>query len=138
LTGPLRVADLVIGPIEAKIEAGEVAAYARATALDAPPVLDGTVPATFPAVWLWHPRAAEGIAAASCNGERVPLLIAQRFEYHGPMTVGETYRFTIQRFTDPDDSALLAIEADVYDLEGSLVATFWASYRMVSLAGRAA
>jgi hypothetical protein len=138
LTGPLRVADLVIGPVEAKIDAGEVAAYARATALDEPPVLDGTVPATFPSVWLWHPLAADAIATASGDGKRVPLLIAQRFEYHGPMSIGATYRFTIQRFTDPDDPALLAIEADVYGLDGAPVATVWASYRMVSLEDGAA
>jgi hypothetical protein len=132
------VADLVIGPIEARIDADEVAAFARATTLDDLPVLDGTVPATFPAVWLWHPRAAEVLAAASCDGKRVPLLIAQRFEYHGPVSVGETYRFTIQRFTDPDDPALLAIEADVYALDGSLAATVWVSYRMMPLEGRVA
>jgi hypothetical protein len=134
----LRVADLVIGPIEAKISAAEVAAYAHATALDEPPVLDGSVPATFPAVWLWHPRAAEAIAAASRDGRCAPLLIAQRFEYLSPMAVGETYRFTIQRFTDPEDPALLAIEADVDGLDGSPVATVWVSYRMVPLEGRAA
>jgi len=91
------------------------------------------VPATFPAIWLWHPRAAAAIAEAS-RGEQAPVLIAQRFEYRRTMAIGETYRFTIRRFVAEEDEDLVAIEANVHCLDGSLAATFSASYRMFAKA----
>ena len=48
---------LRIGPIEARVEADAVCRYREATAFDDQSPDQDTVPATFPAVWLWHPTA---------------------------------------------------------------------------------
>jgi hypothetical protein len=125
-----KSADLRIGPIEARIEAADVEAYARATCLGATERASGTVPATFPAIWLWHPEAAAAIAEATHDGTRAPVLIAQRFAYHRPMAIGDRYRFAIERYTDPLDPALVMIEARVHCLDGTLAATVSASYRL--------
>lgn len=129
-----RVADLTIGPIEARIEASDVEAYRRATTLGALPPTDGRVPATFPAIWLWHPKAAAAVAEATRDGSKVPVLVAQRFEYHRIMAIGETYRFSIRRFAEPGDAEAIAIEARVHATDGALAATFSATYRMFALA----
>jgi hypothetical protein len=80
----MRVADLTIGPVEARIDA--------------------------PAVEL-----------------------AQRFEYRRTLRLAQSYRFTIERFSDPADPDLVSIEADVYDLDGKLAAIFAATFRIVAL-----
>jgi hypothetical protein len=127
-----RIPDLIIGPVEVRIAASEVAAYARATALCGPPARDGRVPATFPAIWLWHPRAAAAVAEATRGGDRAPVLTAQRFEYHARMRIGGTYRFEIRRFSDPTMPDRITIEAEVADREGLRVATFSATYLVVA------
>ena len=128
-----RVAELRIGPIEARIDREVVLAYARATALDGSVPVTDEVPATFPAVWLWHPAAA-GILSEAANHEgRAPVLTAQRFEYRAPLAIGRAYRFEIERFADAADVDVFLIEASVRDLEGRLVAIFVATYRLFAL-----
>lgn len=129
-----RVADLTIGPIEARVEASEVAAYVRATSVAGLPASEGKVPATFPAIWLWHPLAAEAISSSASADSSIPVLTAQRFDYQQVMVVGQTYRFTIERFRGPEDQAEVTIEARVHDLDGALAATVSASYRLFPLA----
>ena len=129
-----RVADLSIGPIEARIEAAAVEAYRQATSFESAPAPDGAVPATFPAIWLWHPQAAAAVAEATRDGARAPVLVAQRFEYRRAMRIGQSYRFTIARYADPDDGEAIDIEADVRCLDGTLAATFSASYRLFASA----
>jgi hypothetical protein len=127
-----RVADLRIGPVETRILPEEVEAYARAT-LGVPPP-SGTVPATFPATWLWHPRAAAAVAEAAGGSGKMPVLTAQRFAYLAPLAVGATYRFTIERFREAGDPDAVELEAEVRDEKGRLVATFSAAFRLVAFA----
>jgi hypothetical protein len=127
------VAALRIGPIEVRIEREAVRAYARVTALDEDVVEGDEVPATFPAVWLWHPAAAAILAEAADHDGRAPVLTAQRFEYRAPLVIGEAYRFEIERFADRDDPDTVLIEASVQDLAGRLAAVFAATYRLFSL-----
>jgi len=128
------VAELRIGPIEARIERDDVLAYARATALDGSIPGTDEVPATFPAVWLWHPAAAGILAEAANHAGRAPVLTAQRFEYRAPLAVGRGYRFEIGRFADAFDPDVFLIEASVSELDGRLVAVFVATYRLFDLA----
>jgi hypothetical protein len=130
---PVPSADLTIGPIEAVIDADAVAAYRRATGLEGGAPAGSRVPATFPAIWLWHPEAMAAVAEASASGTHAPILVAQRFAYAQALAVGERYRFTIRRFRDAGDASAMAIEATVRRLDGSLAATFRASYRLVAL-----
>ena len=124
-----RVATLHIGPIEARIEPADVAAYAGATAIDGGvPNLD-RVPATFPAIWLWHPQAQAAVADAAAGG-KAPVLIAQRFEYRQTLSVGQTYTFEIDRYADAADPAAFVIEAVVHTPDGRIAAQFAASYRL--------
>jgi hypothetical protein len=128
-----RVANLRIGPIEARIEPTDVLAYARATSLAGRLAADGSVPATFPAIWLWHPRAAAAVAEAVKDASRAPVLTAQRFSYRRRLSVGETYRFEIARFADPADPDGIVIEAQVATLDGDVAATFAATYRLFAV-----
>jgi hypothetical protein len=128
------VADLRLGPIEARIAPEDVAAYRRATGLDGAAGAGSGVPATFPAVWLWHPKAAAAVAQASrCSGQS-PVLTAQRFAYFGPLAIGALYRFEIERFRHPDDPDEVSIEATVRDEHGQLVASFSAVFRLFAAA----
>ena len=129
-----RLAELRIGPIEARIDRDQVLAYARATALDGCVPGANEVPATFPAVWLWHPAAAGILAEAANHAGRAPVLTAQRFEYRAPLAIGRGYRFEIERFADVVDPDVFLIEASVSDLDGHLVAVFVATYRLFDLA----
>ncbi|MDQ0467257.1 hypothetical protein [Labrys wisconsinensis] len=124
-----RVAHLHIGPIEARIEPHEVAAYARATAIDGEAPEPDRVPATFPAVWLWHPRAQAAVAGVGGEG-KAPVLTAQRFSYRQALRIGETYRFEIDRRGDAADPDAFVIEAVVQTLGGEVAAEFAASYRL--------
>jgi hypothetical protein len=127
---------LRIGPIEARIEPEAVRAYARATAVDDTALEEGHVPATFPAVWLWHPAAAQAVAAESERAGRAPVLMAQRFTYHETLRVGATYRFEIERRADLADADLVHLEAVLSQQSGQVAATFAATYRLVALAER--
>lgn len=134
--GGTRVADRQIGPVEVRIGRDEVMAYAAATAID-PGRIEDHVPATFPAIWLWHPLAQSLLSDGTRQGERVPILTAQRFEYRSHLRVGAAYRFEIDRFADVTDPDMFLIEARVTAVdEDRLAATFVATYRMVDLRGQ--
>ncbi|MDQ0392264.1 hypothetical protein [Labrys monachus] len=128
---PLR-----IGPIAARIEAEEVRRYREATACDGLPPEEATpeaVPATFPAIWLWHPAARAAMADLAGDAHRVPVLIAQRFEYRRLLRIGEDIRFVILRRAAPARPEDVQIEAHIETPDGDVVATFGATYRLFDL-----
>lgn len=130
-----KFAHLRIGPIEARVERKDVLAYAAATTADGSvPPDDGLVPATFPAIWLWHPDAIEAVAEAARGLSAAPVLTAQRFEHHGRLRIGQAYRFVVERFPDRRDPDSFVIEARVHALDGAVLATVSASYRMFAFA----
>jgi len=129
----MSLANVRIGPIEARIEPEDVAAYARATAVDGLDDPGEDVPATFPAVWLWHPAARAAVADIALDGRSVPVLMAQRFEYRQKLRVGATYRFEIERLAEPGSPDVFQIAAHVSTLEGQRVADFSATYRLFVL-----
>jgi hypothetical protein len=124
-----RVATLHIGPIEARIEPDDVAAYAGATAIDGAVPDKHRVPATFPAIWLWHPLAQAAVADAAAGG-KAPVLTAQRFEYRQALSIGTIYTFEIDRYADATDPDAFVIEAVVHTPEGEVAAQLAASYRL--------
>jgi len=126
--------NMRIGPIEARIEAEEVAAYARATAIPGLDEASGEVPATFPAVWLWHPAARAAVADITLDGRHVPVLTAQRFEYRAKLRIGATYRFEIESLAEPGSPDSFQIAAHVSTPDGERVAEFSATYRLFALA----
>jgi hypothetical protein len=134
----MSLSNVRIGPIEARIDPLAVRAYARATAVAGLDPEDDGVPATFPAVWLWHPAARAAVADIALDGRSVPVLMAQRFEYLEKLEVGETYRFEIERLADAGDPDIFQIAAHVSTLAGQRVAEFAATYRLFDLDGAAA
>jgi hypothetical protein len=123
-----RISTLHIGPIKARIEPEDVALYASATAIEAGAPDDDRVPATFPAIWLWHPLAQAAVADAASG--KAPVLTAQRFEYRQTLGVGRTYTFEIDRYADAADPDAFRIEAVVHTQDGEVAAEFVASYRL--------
>jgi hypothetical protein len=123
-------APLRIGPVAARVEAEAVERYRAATAIDADAQADAEVPATFPAVWLWHPAAKAAFDDLSGDDNLIPVLIAQRFCYRRALRIGDEVRFFITRKSDaaaPDD---VQIEAHVEDPAGAVIADFSATYRL--------
>ena len=129
----MSLSNVRIGPIEARIEPEDVAAYARATAVTGLDLSGDEVPATFPAVWLWHPAARAAVADIALDGRSVPVLMAQRFEYRQKLRVGDTYRFEIERLAEPGSPDVFQIAAHVSTLDGQRVAEFAATYRLFDL-----
>ena len=127
-----------IGPIEARIEAEDVAAYARATAVAGLEPDGQEVPATFPAVWLWHPAARAAVADIALDGRHVPVLTAQRFEYRRKLRIGATYRFEIESLAEPGSPDSFQILAHVATQDGERVADFSATYRLFALSAEEA
>ncbi|MBP0581688.1 hypothetical protein J8I29_20340 [Labrys sp. LIt4] len=127
---PLR-----IGPIAARVEADAVRRYREATAFDGMTgegmARDGDeVPATFPAIWLWHPAAKAAFEDLAGEEHLIPVLIAQRFSYRRALRIGEEIRFVITRQADaalPDD---VQIEAHIEGSDGEVIADFAATYRL--------
>lgn len=121
---PLR-----IGPVEARVEAEAVRRYRKATAFDdqAP---EDEVPATFPAIWLWHPAARAAFDDLTGDDSLIPVLIAQRFCYRRTLRIGDAVRFFITRRADPSAPEDVQIEAHVEDLHGAVIADFSATYRL--------
>ncbi|GLS23020.1 hypothetical protein GCM10007874_60400 [Labrys miyagiensis] len=122
---------LRIGPVEARVEADAVGRYRAATAideLDAAPADE--VPATFPAVWLWHPAARAAFDDLTGDDSLIPVLIAQRFCYRRTLRIGDDVRFFITRRADPSAPEDVQIEAHVEDLNGAVIADFSATYRL--------
>jgi len=134
----MRMSNVRIGPIEARIDPQDVKAYAQATAIPGLEPAAHSVPATFPAVWLWHPAARAAVADIVLDGLSVPVLTAQRFEYLEKLEIGGTYRFEIERLADAGDPDVFQIAAHVSTLQGRRVAEFAATYRLFELAGAAA
>jgi len=132
---PLR-----IGPIAARVEADEVRRYREATAcngLSADEFSAEAVPATFPAIWLWHPAARAAFADLAGDVHRVPVLIAQRFHYHRPLRVGDDVRFVILRQAAPAKPEDVQIDAHIETPGGEVIATFGATYRLFDLTAEA-
>ncbi|MGJ4857747.1 hypothetical protein AB4037_24475 [Labrys sp. KB_33_2] len=127
---PLR-----IGPIAARVEAEAVRRYRKATAIDGTMSQglagDGDeVPATFPAIWLWHPAAKAAFDDLAGEEHLIPVLIAQRFSYYRALLIGQEIRFVITRRADasaPDD---VQIEAHIEGADGEVIADFAATYRL--------
>lgn len=122
---PLR-----IGPIAARVEVDAVRRYREATALGIGGSSDDEVPATFPATWLWHPAAKAAFDDLAGEEHLIPVLIAQRFSYRRPLSLGEEIRFVITRqavSASPDD---VQIEAHIEGLDGAVIADFTATYRL--------
>lgn len=126
---PLR-----IGPIAARVEADAVRRYRQATAIGGMTsegsAGEETVPATFPAIWLWHPAAKAAFDDLAGEEHLIPVLIAQRFSYRRPLAIGEEIRFVITRRADaasPDD---VQIEAHIEGVDGAVIADFAATYRL--------
>lgn len=122
---PLR-----IGPVEARVEAEAVARYRTATAIGGLDSPADEVPATFPAVWLWHPAARSAFDDLSGDDGLIPVLIAQRFCYRRALRVGDEVRFFITRRVDPAAAGDVQIEAHVEDKAGAVIADFSATYRL--------
>jgi hypothetical protein len=128
--GETPLPSLRIGPIDARVEAEAVRLYREATALDGPAEPSDEVPATFPAIWLWHPAAKAAFDDLSGDAECIPVLIAQRFCYHRTLEIGEAIRLVITRQADataPDD---IQIKAHIEDRIGGVIADFSATYRL--------
>jgi hypothetical protein len=121
---PLR-----IGPVEARVEAEAVRRYRAATAADEA-VPEDEVPATFPAIWLWHPAAKAAFDDLAGDDSLIPVLIAQRFCYRRALRIGDEVRFFITRKSDPAAPADIQIEAHVEDRAGAVIADFSATYRL--------
>ncbi|QEN89297.1 hypothetical protein FZC33_24630 [Labrys sp. KNU-23] len=122
---PLR-----IGPIAARVEADAVRRYREATAFDGMAGNSQEVPATFPAIWLWHPAAKAAFDDLAGEERLIPVLIAQRFSYRRALRIGEEIRFVITRRADasaPDD---VQIEAHIEGTDGEVIADFAATYRL--------
>jgi hypothetical protein len=117
-----------LGPIEARVEAEAVRRYREATSFDE--AGDDVVPATFPAIWLWHPAAQSALEDMAGLTHGIPVLIAQRFSYRRSLTIDETIRFYITRRIDPAQPGDVQIEAHVEDLDGRMIADFTATYRL--------
>jgi hypothetical protein len=122
---PLR-----IGPIDARVEADAVSRYREATAFDAAAGPDDEVPATFPAIWLWHPAAKAAFDDLAGDSNRIPVLIAQRFCYRRALRLGEDIRFFITRRADAAVPEDVQIEAHVEDRQGGVIIDFSATYRL--------
>jgi len=138
--GAAALAALRIGPIEARVDADAVRRYREATAsgvLLPTETPEDAVPATFPAVWLWHPAARAALADLAGDAHRVPVLIAQRFDYRRPLRIGDAVRFVILRRAAPAGSDDVQIEAHIETPEGAVIATFGATYRLFDLAPEA-
>ncbi|WP_413991555.1 hypothetical protein ACMDCR_05520 [Labrys okinawensis] len=121
---PLR-----IGPVEARVEADVVRRYRKATAFDDRATED-EVPATFPAVWLWHPAAKAAFDDLRGDDSLIPVLIAQRFCYRRALRIGDEVRFVVTRRVDRAAPEDVQIEAHVEDLQGAVIADFSATYRL--------
>jgi hypothetical protein len=121
---PLR-----IGPVEARVEADAVRRYREATAFPGATASADEVPATFPAIWLWHP-AARAAFDDLAGDDLIPVLIAQRFCYRRALRIGEQVRFFISRTADPAAPDDVQIEAHVEDNAGAVIADFAATYRL--------
>ena len=131
-----KVPPLRIGPIDTRIDADEVRRYREATAcngLSPGEAAAEAVPATFPAVLLWHPAARAAIADLAGDAHRVPVLIAQRFEYRRRLRLGEDIRFVILRRAAPARPEDVQIEAHIESPDGDVIATFGATYRLFDL-----
>ena len=122
---PLR-----IGPVEARVEAEAVARYRAATAIDGFDAGLDEVPATFPAIWLWHPAAKAVFDDLTGDDSLIPVLIAQRFCYRRALRIGDAVRFFITRRADPVAPEDVQIEAHVEDRDGAVIADFSATYRL--------
>lgn len=122
---PLR-----IGPIDARVEADAVRCYRAATAFDDLDGRDDEVPATFPAIWLWHPAAKAAFDDLAGEEHLIPVLIAQRFCYRRALRIGEDIRFVITRRADPAAAGDVQIEAHIEDGDGGVIADFAATYRL--------
>jgi hypothetical protein len=122
---PLR-----IGPVEVRVEPEAVALYRTATAMDGAVPSADEVPATFPAVWLWHPAAKAAFEDLDGDRNRIPVLIAQRFVYRRVLEIGEVISFFISRRADPGSPQDVQIEAHVEDRLGGVIADFSATYRL--------
>ena len=122
---PLR-----IGPVEARVEAGAVARYRAATAIDGLDAGLDEVPATFPAIWLWHPAAKAAFEDLAGDDSLIPVLIAQRFCYRRALRIGDAVRFFITRHADPAVPEDVQIEAHIEDEAGAVIADFTATYRL--------
>jgi hypothetical protein len=121
---------LRIGPVEARVEADAVRRYREATAFDDQGPDPDTVPATFPAVWLWHPAAQAALTDLAGGVHGIPVLTAQRFCYRRPLKIGEMMRFVITRRTDLASADDVQIEAHIETPDGVVVADFSATYRL--------
>ncbi len=122
--------SLRIGPVEARVEADAVSRYRQATAIDGFAGPEDEIPATFPAIWLWHPAAKAVFEDLAGEDHRIPVLIAQRFCYRRALKLGEDILFFITRSADPSSPGDVQIEAHVEDRSGGVIADLSATYRL--------
>ncbi|MFC2253365.1 hypothetical protein ACETRX_27235 [Labrys portucalensis] len=121
---------LSIGPIAARVEADAVRRYREATAFDGVTGDGDEVPATFPAIWLWHPAAKAAFDDLAGEEHLIPVLIAQRFSYRRALHIGEEIRFKITRRADAAVRDDVQIEAHIEGRDGEVIADFAATYRL--------
>ena len=123
-----RPEETVLGPFEVATDPAEIAAIAAAVGC-----ADGSVPPTFPVVWLSAPALKAALRDA-VGPDFLPVHESQSFDYARPLALGAACRLTAvaRRENAPER---LVVEASVADLSGAPVLTMRAVLRLVPLAG---
>jgi hypothetical protein len=91
--------------------------------------LDGPPPAAFPVVWMRMPEIGEPIRAAA-QEVGLPVHEAQHFDYERPLETGRDYDLMLELRRESEPMRLIAT-AEVFDLDGALVARIVSTLRLI-------
>lgn len=120
-----------IEPFVVTIEPADAVGFAAASRID-PADRSGTVPPTYPIVFLAHPKV---VAAMPPHPGRVPILVGQRYRFFDQLKAGSAYRIQVTIAPSESGGGRLVADAVVTTLEGRTMVTFQASYRLMTLPG---